>query len=52
MLTAVNTQFPLGFSDRDIDPSWLPVWGFLEKPVDFRALRDKVQQLLSGRSSA
>ena len=47
MLTAVNSQFPLGFSERDIDSTWLPVSGFLEKPVDFRLLREKVRQLLS-----
>ena len=49
MLTAVNTQFPLGFSDRDIDPTWLPVKAFLEKPVDFRLLREKVEQLLAAK---
>jgi CheY-like chemotaxis protein len=50
MLTAVNQQFPLGFSDKDIDPKWLPVTDFLEKPVDFRLLRDKVTQLLNHHS--
>ena len=30
MLTAVNQQFPLGFSNKDIDPTWLPVMEFLE----------------------
>lgn len=47
MLTAVNQQFPLGFSSRDIDPKWLPVSDFLEKPVDFRTLVDKVAALLA-----
>jgi len=47
MLTAVNQQFPLGFSNRDIDPKWLPVTEFLEKPVDFRVLRDQVTRLLA-----
>jgi DNA-binding response OmpR family regulator len=47
MLTAVNSQFPLGFSERDIDSTWLPVKEFLEKPVDFRVLREKIRQLLS-----
>src|SRR5689334_46315 len=50
MLTAVNQQFPLGFSDKDIDPKWLPVTDFLEKPVDFNLLRDKVTQLLHHHS--
>ena len=49
MLTAVNNQFPLGFSERDIDSTWLPVAEFLEKPVDFRVLREKIQHLLANR---
>ncbi len=48
MLTAVNQQFPLGFSHRDIDPKWLPVTDFVEKPVDFEALRDRIARLLTG----
>ncbi len=46
MLTAVNTKFPLGFSDRDIDDHWLPVSDFVEKPVDFDVLEGKVTALL------
>jgi DNA-binding response OmpR family regulator len=48
MLTAVNQQFPLGFSSRDIDPTWLPVTDFLEKPVDFAVLREKLKRLVGG----
>ena len=48
MLTAVNQQFPLGFSNKDIDPKWLPVVEFVEKPVDFDLLRQKITRLLSG----
>ncbi len=51
MLTAVNQQFPLGFSNKDIDARWLPVTDFIEKPVDFGHLREKVIELV-GRSSA
>lgn len=47
LLTAVNDQFPLGFSDKDIDSRWLPVAGFLEKPVDLQVLKEKVRQLLA-----
>ena len=47
MLTAINQQFPLGFSNRDIDKRWLPVADFVEKPVDFRLLCDKVAHLLA-----
>lgn len=48
MLTAVNQQFPLGFSTRDIDPQWLPVTDFVEKPVDFGVLRARLERLLAG----
>lgn len=51
MLTAVNTKFPLGFSDRDIDDHWLPVSDFVEKPVDFDVLKEKVGALLSQAAS-
>ena len=51
MLTAINTKFPLGFGAKDIDDDWLPVTDFLEKPVDFDLLRQKVAELL-GKSSA
>lgn len=46
MLTAINTKFPLGFGTKDIDDDWLPVAEFLEKPVDFEVLRQKVAALL------
>jgi len=45
ILSAVNMRFPLGFGPRDIDNHWLPVQDFLEKPVDFDILRQKVRQL-------
>ncbi|MCL4205568.1 MAG: response regulator [Pirellulaceae bacterium] len=47
MLTAVNQQFPLGFSQKDIDPAWLPVHDFVEKPVDFEILKTKIADLLA-----
>ncbi|MFW6189127.1 MAG: response regulator transcription factor [Planctomycetota bacterium] len=46
MLTAINTEFPLGFSTNDIDEEWLPVTDFVEKPVDFDDLLQKVEALL------
>ena len=51
MLTAVNAKFPLGFGPRDIDNVWLPVKDFVEKPVDFDVLCDKVAALLESSSS-
>jgi CheY-like chemotaxis protein len=46
LLTAVNQEFPLGFSHKDFDANWLPVTDFVEKPVDFAVLREKVARLL------
>ena len=46
MLTAVNQRFPLGFGPRDIDPEWLPVTDFLEKPVDLQVLVARVAAML------
>ena len=46
MLTAVNDKFPLGFGAEDIDETWMPVSGFLEKPVDFDVLSEKIDSLL------
>ena len=46
LLTAVNQEFPLGFSHKDFDATWLPVVEFVEKPVDFALLREKVARLV------
>lgn len=51
MLTAVNSKFPLGFCDKDIDDAYMPVEDFLEKPVDFDVLKNRVNTLLKNRSS-
>jgi CheY-like chemotaxis protein len=50
LLTAVNQSFPLGFSNKDRDPTWLPVIEFLEKPVDFSRLCTKVADILERTS--
>lgn len=50
MLTAINARFPLGFGPNDIDSEWMPVTDFLEKPVDFDVLREKVTKLLNPQS--
>ena len=47
LLTAVNQQFPLGFSNKDLDSTWLPAAALLEKPVDFQALSAKVAEILA-----
>ena len=46
MLTAVNRKYPFGFGKRDIDDHWLPVHDFLDKPIDFDVLQNKVAELL------
>jgi DNA-binding response OmpR family regulator len=51
MLTAVNSKFPLGFCDKDIDDAYMPVEDFLEKPVDFDILKNRVTTLLKNRST-
>ena len=47
LLTAVNQSFPLGFSEKDLDPTWLPALAFVEKPVDFDLLCAKVAEILA-----
>jgi CheY-like chemotaxis protein len=47
LLTAVNQSFPLGFSSRDLDPTWLPAADFMEKPVDLKLLCEKVSALVA-----
>jgi len=51
-LTAVNQRFPLGFSARDVDDTWLPADDFLEKPVSLELLRTRVEALLRNKASA
>ena len=46
LLTNVNQHFPMEFSSKDIDPNWMPVQDFMEKPVKLDALLEKVGQLL------
>ena len=46
MLTSVNQEFPIGFSARDIDPTWMPIQDFVEKPVAPATLIEKMDRLL------
>ena len=46
LLTAVNQEFPLGFSKKDIDDVHMPVTDFLEKPVNLDTLCRMVSDLL------
>ena len=46
MLSGINQQMPLGFSPSDLEPALLAVTEFLEKPIDFTLLCDKLDRLL------
>ncbi len=46
MLTAINEKFPLGFDAKNINESWMPVDMFLEKPIDFVVLKNKIEKIL------
>ena len=51
IVTAINQRFALGalvFGARDLDDTWLPAEGFIDKPVDFHVLRQKVAAILKG----
>ena len=46
LLTGVNQHFPMDFSSEDIDPEWMPVQDFMEKPVDLPVLIEKIEAML------
>ncbi len=46
LLTAVNQEFPLGFSKKAIDDVHMPVADFLEKPIDLNTLSKTIANLL------
>ncbi len=47
LLTGVNQEFPMSFSAADIDPAWMPVQEFMEKPVKRTHLVRKVAEMLA-----
>ena len=47
LLTGVNKEFPMGFSDSDIDSEWMPIQHFIEKPVKSVDLLRSVAVLLA-----
>ena len=49
LLTGVNQEFPMDFSSKDIDPDWMPVQDFMEKPVNITVLLEKMSRLLRKR---
>jgi len=46
LLTGINQEFPMDFSSKDVDPDWMPVQDFMEKPVKIQALLEKMNRLL------
>lgn len=46
LLTGVNQHFPMDFSAKDIDPDWMPVQDFMEKPVNLDLLCEKISAML------
>jgi len=47
MLTGVKEKTGIGFKEQAGDPDWLPVDGFLEKPIDPDTLMAEVTKLLA-----
>jgi DNA-binding response OmpR family regulator len=52
LLTSINDEFPMGFSSHDMDPEWMPVQAFIEKPVSIAALVVKIKSLLESPGKA
>jgi CheY-like chemotaxis protein len=45
MVTSVNESSTVRFGKKDIDPDWLPISEFVEKPIKRQALLDLVAKL-------
>ena len=50
MLTGVEQRTGIGFKSSGGDPEWLPVDGFLDKPVEPQVLIAEVKKVLSDKS--
>jgi len=50
MLTGVKEKTGIGFKSTAGDPTWCPVDGFLDKPVELDILLAEVEKLLSQRA--
>ena len=49
MLTGVEQRTGIGFKSTAGDPEWLPVDGFLDKPVEPQVLIAEVKKVMSNR---
>jgi DNA-binding response OmpR family regulator len=47
LLTGVNQECPVGFSTEDIDPDWMPVQDFVEKPFQPEEIIAKIEKMLN-----
>jgi DNA-binding response OmpR family regulator len=47
LLSGVNQEFPMGFSNSDIDTDWMPIQHFIEKPFKNSDLLKSVTKLLA-----
>ena len=50
ILTALKDRTGIGFKSDAGDPAWLPVDGYLDKPVEPGILLDEVRKLLSKKA--
>jgi CheY-like chemotaxis protein len=50
MLSAVKGKTGIDFKSAAEDPDWLPVEGFLDKPVEPKILLDEIKRLLSPKT--
>jgi CheY-like chemotaxis protein len=50
MLTGVEEKAGISFKSTAGDPQWLPVNGFLDKPVEREVLLDEIRNLLSRKT--
>ncbi len=52
LLTVINQLFAFQFGSKDIDPEWMPITEYLDKPVDFQELTAKVRSLCGRAGTA
>lgn len=50
MISGVEEKTGIGFKSSAGDPEWMPVDGFLDKPVDPQVLLSEVEQILSKKT--
>lgn len=51
MVTSVNQSSTVRFGKKDIDPDWLPISEFVEKPIKKKILLDLVEKLTKARAA-